>query len=200
MTTRGFELSRPVASGLFAITLGAWSAAVALLPSPTGKFVLAVPVLGAALFYWVILCPSRWLVAFFFCLLLLPPLPLPLGNSGVHVAPLFALLGGMVGLVWIREWASCSHPLTRALVIFIGVLLESLAFAAIYSGWEIAMGSLARVVLFAISVFVFLYSYAGPSGNSWSPFRITKVLFGLAVAGALFACADFYFQFPAPGG
>jgi O-antigen ligase len=62
------------------------------------------------------------------------------------------------------------------------------------------MGSLARVVLFAISVFVFLYSYAGPSSDAWSPFRIVKVLFGLAVASALFACADFYFQFPAPGG
>jgi O-antigen ligase len=200
VTTEGFELRRPVASGLSAIVLGAWSAAVALVPSPAGKFVLVVPVLVAALFYWVILSPSRWLVAFFFCLLLLPPLPLPFGNSGVHVAPLFALLGGVVGLVWIREWVSWSHPLTRALVIFIGILLESLAFAAIYSGWEIAMGSLARVVLFALSVFVFLYSYAGPNSDAWNPFRITKVLFGLAVAGALFACADFYFQFPAPGG
>lgn len=199
MTPRGFELRRPSAP-LFAIALGVWSAMVALMPSTTGKLLLVIPLVLAALFYWIILRPSRWLVAFFFCLLLLPPLPLPLGNSGVHVAPLFALLGGLAGLVWIREWRSWSHPLTLALVILCGVLLESLAFAAIFSGWEIALGSLARVILFAISIFVFLYSYAGSRGDAWSPFRITRFLFGLAVAGALFACVDFYFQFPAPAG
>lgn len=180
--------------------MGVWCATVALMPSTTARLLLVIPLVLAPLFYWVILLPSRWLLAFFFCLLLLPPLPLPLGNSGVHVAPLLALLGVVTGVVWMREWRSLSHPLTLALVIFTGVLLESLAFAALYSGWEIAIGSLARVVLFAISVFVFLYSYAGPGSDSSGPFRITKVLFGLAVAGALFACADFYYQFPVPGG
>ena len=199
MTSRGFELRRPNAAELFAIALGVWSAVVALMPSTTGKLLLVIP-LVLAVFYWIILRPSRWLVAFFFCLLLLPPLPLPLGNSGVHVAPLLAMLGGLSGLLWIREWRSLSHPLTLALPIFCGVLLESLAFATIFSGWQIALGSLARVILFAISIFVFLYAYAGPSSDGWSPFRITKFLFGLAVAEALFACADFYFQFPAPAG
>ena len=200
MTARGFELGRPDGAGLFAIALGVWAAAVATIPSTTGKLLLVIPLLLAAVFYWIILRPSRWLVAFFLCLLLLPPLPLPLGNSGVHVAPLFALLGGVSALVWIREWRSWSHPLTLALAIFCGVLLESLAFAAIFSGWQIALGSLARVILFAISIFVFLFAYAGPGSDGWSPFCITKFLFGLAIAGALFACADFYFQFPAPAG
>jgi hypothetical protein len=198
--SRGFELRRPNAADLFAIALGVWSAAVALIPSTTGKLLLVIPPLLAAVFYWIILRPSRWLVAFFFCLLLFPPFPLPLGNSGVHVAPLFALVGGSAALVWRREWRSWSHPLTLALAVFCGVLLESLAFAAIFSGWQIALGSLARVILFAISIFVFLYAYAGPGSDAWSPFRITKFLFGLAVVGALFACADFYFQFPAPAG
>ena len=200
MTLRGFELRRPGAPGLFAIALGVWSAMVALMPSTNGRLLLVIPLVLTTLFYWIILRPSRWLGAFFFCLLLLQPLPMPLGNSGVHVAPLFALLGGLAGLVWIREWRSWSHPLTLALVIFCSVLVESLAFAAIFSGGEIALGSLARVILFAISILVFLYSYAGPRGDGWSPFRITKFLFGLAVAGALFACVDFYFQFPAPAG
>ena len=159
-----------------------------------------IPMVLAALFCWFNPASIPMVSSVFFCLLLLPPLPLPFGNSGVHVAPLFALLGVVAGVVWIREWRSWSHPLTLALAIFIGVLLESLAFAALYSGWEVAAGSLARVVLFAISVFVFLYSYAGPGGDASGPFRITKVLFGLAVAGALFACADFYHQFPAPAG
>jgi len=170
------------------------------MPNTTGKLLLVIPLFLAAVFYWIILRPSRWLVAFFFCLLLLPPFPLPLGNSGVHVAPLFAILGGLAALAWKREWRSGSHPLTLALAIFCGVLLESLAFAAIFSGWQIALGSLARVILFAISIFVFLCAYAGPRSDGWSPFRITKFLFGLAVAEGLFACVDFYFQFPAPAG
>ena len=200
MTSRGFELRRLNQAGLFAIALGVWSAAVALMPSTTGRLLLAIPLFFAAVFYWIILRPSRWLVAFFFCLLLLPPLPLPLGNSGVHIAPLFAMLGGLAALVWKREWRSWSHPLTIALAFFGAVLLESLAFAAIFSGWQIALGSLARVILFGISIFVFLYAYAGPRSDDWGPFRITKFLFGLAIAGALFACVDFYFQFPAPAG
>jgi O-antigen ligase len=170
------------------------------MPTTAGKLLLVIPLFLVAVFYWIILRPSRWLLAFFFCLLLLPPLPLPFGNSGVHVAPLFAMLGGLAALVWKREWRSWNHPLTLALAVFWGVLLESLAFAAIFSGWQIAFGSLARVLLFAISIFVFLYAYAGPNSDGWSAFRITKFLLGLAVVGALFACADFYFQFPAPAG
>jgi hypothetical protein len=81
VTSRAFELRRPDAGGLFAILLGVWAAVVALTPSITGKLVLVIPLLLAAVFYWIILRPSRWLVTFFFCLLLLPPLPHPLGNS-----------------------------------------------------------------------------------------------------------------------
>ena len=200
MTNRVFERCRPHSPEILAIALGVWCAAAASIPSTTGKLILVIPLVAAAVFYWVILRPSRWLVAFFICLLLLPPLPLPFGNSGVHIAPLFALLGVVAGVVWIREWRSWSHPLTAALLIFTGVLLESLAFAAVYSGWEIATASLARIILFAISVFVFLYSYAGPGGDASQPFRAARLLFLLAVVGALFACADFYFQFPAPAG
>jgi O-antigen ligase len=198
VTGRTFDLLRSNTPEVFAIALGAWCGVVALMPSTEIRLLLLIPLLLAALFYWVLLRPSRWLAAFFFCLLLLPPLPFPLGNSGVHVAPLCALLGLLASLVCIREWHSWSHPLTVALVIFMGILLESVAFGALYSGWVIALGSLARVILFGIGVFVFLYSYAGPAGAA--PLRIARLLFGLAVAGALFACADFYFQFPAPAG
>jgi len=200
VTTRDFSLDGPNRWALWAAALGIWSAAVAVVPSTLGRAVVAMPVLLAALFYWVILRPARWLLVFFFCLLLFPPLPLPFGNSGVHVAPLFAVLGGLSSLVWIREWRSISHPLTLALVTFVAVLLESLGFAALYSGWSIAIGSLARVALFAIAVFVFLHSYAGPASDHWRPYRIVRVLFWLAVAGGLFASMDFYFQFPTPAG
>jgi O-antigen ligase len=200
VTSRTFDLRRLLAPGLFPIALGLWCGLVALMPNNTGRLLLLAPPILAALFYWVLPSPSRWLVAFFFCLLLLPPLPLPLGNSGVHIAPLLALVGLLTSVVWIRAWRSWNHPVTLALVVFTLILLESLAFAAIYSGGEIAIGSFARVVLFALSVFVFIYSYAGPDYARPAPYGITRYLFGLAVAGGVFACADFYFQFPAPAG
>ena len=54
--------------------------------------------------------------------------------------------------------------------------------------------------LFAIGVYVFLYSFAGPGQNRENDMRTVKLLFWLGAAGALFACADFYFQLPAPAG
>jgi len=68
-------------------------------------------------------------------------LPLPFGNSGVHIAPLLAGLGGLTSLVWIDKWRPWAHPVTAGLAIFVAVLLESVAFANVYSGWEIAAGS-----------------------------------------------------------
>jgi O-antigen ligase len=188
------------AAAWIALALGVWASVVALATRAAVKVALSVPVLLIALSAWVIFRPSRWLGLFFFFLLLAPPLPLPFGNTGIHIAPLFAIFGILGALVWKRDWRPVSHPLTWALALFSGILLESVAFAALYSGWEIAAGSLARVALFAISVFVFLYSYAGPLGDPWRRLRIARILFGLGVAGALFACADFYFQFPAPAG
>lgn len=198
MTSRLRELRRPNAPEVSAIALGVWCGVIALMPSTTTRLLLLIPPLLAGLFFWILLRPSRWLALFFFLVLVVPPLPFPLGNSGIHVAPVCALLGLLASLVWIREWRSWSHPVIVALIIFMAILMESLAFAALYSGWEIAMGSLARAVLFGMSVFVFIYAYAGPVGSA--PLRITRFLFALAVAGALFACADFYFQFPAPAG
>jgi len=185
---------------LWAIGLGLWASAVALAPSSTAKLALVAPLLLAALFCWTILHPSRWIVTFFFCLLLLPPFPFSVGNSGAHVAPLFAGLGILASIIWAREWRSWSHPLSIAFGVFLLVLLESTALAALYSGWEIALGSLARVILFAIGIFVFIYAYAGPTRHDWNDFRIARLLFWMAVAAALFACVDFQFQLPAPAG
>lgn len=185
---------------LVLLAFGAWAAGVALTPSVTTQLALIAPLLAAALLWWTILHPARWVALFFVCLFLLPPLPIPLGDSGVHLAPLVALWGALVGIVWVRDWRWPAHPLSVAFVLFLAVLLESAGLAAVYSGWRIGLGSLARVLLFAIGVFVFLYAYAGPRREDWNDFRMARLLFWLAVAGALFACADFYFQLPAPAG
>jgi O-antigen ligase len=76
------------------------------------------------------------------------------------------------------------------------VLIQSVAFAALYSGWQIALGSLARALLFGISVYVFLYAYAGPCGNKSNPLMFARLLYWIGLLGATFACFDFYFQLP----
>ena len=76
--------------------------------------------------------------------------------------------------------------------------MASIAFATWYSGLAIAAGTAARVLLFGIGVYVFFYACYGPGAGD--PLRFTRALFWIATAGALFACVDFYWQFPAPAG
>lgn len=198
--SRAALISRLNPGSLLPVAVGTWAAAVALSPSMTVKFALTAPLLLGALLWWVILHPSRWIAVLFVSLFLLPPLPIPLGDAGVHLAPLAAALGLLIGIVWIRDWQSIAHPLSATFAIFLAVLVASAGLATVYSGWRIGLGSLARVLLFAIGVFVFFYCYAGPRREDWNDFRVVRLLFWLAVTGAIFACADFYFQFPAPAG
>jgi len=192
---------RPDREGTFTgICLGAWAVAVALVPEARIKLALLAPVAAVALTYWLLGGPMRWLAAFVFAAILLPPLPLPGGDSGLSIAPLLAGFGLLSSLIWLRCWRPPWHPVTGALVAFAGALLASLAFALVYSGWRIALGSFARVGLFCISILVFLYAYAGPRPALWNELRFARYLYGLAIAAAVFACADFYFQFPVPAG
>ncbi len=181
------------------IILGTWAAAVALVPGAAAKLALAAPPLLAALLWWLVQRPSRWVSLFFCCLLLTPPLPIALGDSGVHLAPVIAGFGVLAGLIFAR-WRSFVHPLSLAFAALLAVLFESSALAAFYSGWTIGLGSFVRVLLFAISVYVFFYSFAGPGQSAGDDLRIVRLLFWLGAAGAIFACADFYFQLPAPAG
>src|SRR4051794_30964757 len=71
---------------LFAI----WAAAIAVAPGIPLKAALAAPALLAPLLFWTFQNPARWLALFLGAALLLPPLPIPLGDSGPHPAMLFA--------------------------------------------------------------------------------------------------------------
>src|SRR6185503_14687317 len=84
-----------------AIVFGGWAAAVALAPSFTPKAVLAAPAALIPLAWWTLLKPARWIALFFATALLLPPLPIPLGDSGPHPCLIFAVLGLWAGLVWL---------------------------------------------------------------------------------------------------
>ena len=207
------------------VLFGAWAAAIAVAPTLTTKAVLAAPAALLPLAWWTVNKPARWLAAFFAAALLLPPLPIPIGDSGPHPCLLFAALGLFAGMLWLGEWSVTPSGVGGALIVLWGVLLASVAMAGWRSGAEAAAGSFARVALFGISVYVFFYTAYGPgrrdsrtddrflssvSRPSDTPVRSSvgrlsatpslSSLYYFAVASALFACVDFYFQFPAPAG
>ena len=181
---------------LLPVFFGTWAAAIALAPSLPAKALLAAPAIFIPLTLWTIHRPARWIAAFFAAALLLPPLPIPIGDSGPHPCLFFAAVGLFAGLLWLPEWRIPASSLSLAFVSLFGLLLASVAPAAFNSGAEAAAGSLARVALFGISVYIFFYTAHGPEDAPPS----ISLLYWIAVASALFACIDFYFQFPAPAG
>ncbi len=187
----------------FGITVaaGCFATLIALLPQPF-DFAFALAILAASPFlFWLISSPTRWLGWFLAAALLLPPLPIALGNSGPHPALALAAIGLGIGVLRAPEWRFRLDPLTGSLLLFASILFASIAMAILSAGLEIGLASLARVFLFAISVYVFLFARWGPGSKSpFSTRTALRWLFAAAVAVALLACADFYFQFPAPAG
>src|SRR4051794_14907636 len=94
----------PAARMLMPLVFGGWAAAIALVPDLAGKAILGAPAMLVPITWWTVSRPGRWLLAFFGAALLLPPLPIPIGDSGPHPSLLFALLGIFAGLVWLRDW------------------------------------------------------------------------------------------------
>ncbi len=150
---------------------------------------------------WMVASPAAWVGLFLGAVLLLPPLPASIGNSGVHPSLLLAAFGLYAGLLHRRRWARRSDPIAAALVALAGIMLASVAMALLYSGFTVAMGSAVRVALFAITPWVFLYTASGPGGAlADAGFRPARILFACGVASAAFACVDFFYQLPAPAG
>ena len=173
--------------------VGLCAALIAATPGVAVKVGVCVSILAIPVLWWMLREPGRWLVLFFISALLLPPLPVNLGDAGPHVAVVFAACGLAVGLI--HAMPICMDPLGTSLAALLAALAASVATAAIYSGAAIAAASMARVMLFGIAVYVFFF--VREIGVS---FHIVRVLFWAAVGSAVFACLDFYFQFPAPGG
>jgi O-antigen ligase len=183
---------------LWGASLGLYAAVVALVPGFPWKVALCAPVVLVPAMWWMLGGATRWLALFFLSALLLPPLPIAIGNSGPHVALVFAAAGVFVGLLRASQFKFQGDWLGVSLLTLFVVLLGSVAMAAIYSGWDVAAGSLARVLLLGISVYVFLYVRDGPGlGRAFGWLRL---LFWAAAGSAVFAFVDFYFQFPAPAG
>ena len=179
------------------VAFGVWAAAIAMAHGPVTKAMLAAPAVLLPLAWWTLHQPARWIALFFAAALLLPPLPIPMGDSGPHPCLALAALGLFAGVLWLAEWRIAQTSLNAAFLALSGALFASVALAAFRSGAETAAGSVARVLLFCIPVYVFFYTAYGPGKESAAGLRW---LYWIAAASALFACVDFYFQFPAPAG
>ena len=173
--------------------LGLTAAAIAVTPGLAVKAAAGVALAAIPVGWWMLREPGRWLALFFLSALLLPPLPVDLGNAGPHVALAFAVCGLAIGLI--HPFPMVFDRLGLTLCALLAAMAASVAPAAIYSGWAIAAGSLARVMLFGIAVYVLFFAR-----GSAVRFGMVRLLFWAAVGSAVFACLDFYFQFPAPGG
>jgi O-antigen ligase len=182
------------------VVFGAAAAVFALIHAPLIQLVIASFVPFVLILYWTLLRPHRWVTVFFAAAILLPPLPLSLGDSGPHPAALLAGVGVLAGILALPRWRAVREPLPLALMLFSALLLASSALAAIYSGMNVAIGSSARALLFAIGPYVFLYTLLVPSGPGDDIMRTARLLFRFATIAALFACVDFHFQLPAPAG
>jgi hypothetical protein len=173
--------------------LGVWAAAIAFRP------MLAAPIAAVLLVWWTLGTSTRWLALFLGAALLLPPLPIPAGDSGPHPSVVFAGFGVLAGALWISKWRVPANSLNLAFVALFAMLLVSVGPAAMYSGEIAAAGSLIRVLLFGISVYVYFYTAWGPAREIDGLLSV-RLLYAAAVLAALFACVDFYFQLPAPAG
>ena len=179
------------------IGLGLYTAVIAVAPDWRWACAAMAPLILLPLAWWSLAEPDRWFAGFCVASLLLPPLPLAVGNSAPHVAILFGVLGLWCGLARLADWRVRAEGLTLAMLLFPAVLLVSIPFAAVYSGTGVAAGSLVRTGLFGVAIFTFFYFAAGPG----SRVRIgglpgIKGFYFAAVASALFASVDFYYQFP----
>jgi hypothetical protein len=183
------------------LAVGVVAAGVAVCLEPLGLLIAFAAVLLVAVAWWAWGGYDRWFVAFAIATCLLPPLPIALGTTGPHVAIGAAFLGLWMGLAHLTTWRIRNDLLTISLIAFWLVLGLSVSLAAINAPLSVAAIGAARLGLLGISVYAFFYFAYCPPGNS--TLRLVwwiKLLFGLAVTGAGFACVDFYFQWPPPAG
>src|SRR5271157_2629283 len=85
------------------LALGAWAAAIATAPTLQSKLLLCAPAIAVAVLWWSLQSPARWLALFFGAALLMPPLPIAIGDSGPHPSFVFAALGLLAGVLWASD-------------------------------------------------------------------------------------------------
>src|SRR6266568_8932978 len=100
------------------IFLGVYSALIALVRTPAAAIALLIPALLLGIGWWIFTgSANRWLLTFHCAAILLPPLPIALGDSGPHPCLLIAALGLVAGLLRLRDWRVPFDGLSRAMII-----------------------------------------------------------------------------------
>ncbi len=184
--------------GLFFGIVGGLAALATRSESSSLTLVAVAAVLGSTVLgWWLLSGAGRWIPAILASVLLLPPLPLPWGDSGPHPAVLIASFGLVSGIARLAAWDTRWRSVSVAFVLLWFSLLISSPLAALQHGPETAASSLARVGLFSISVYLYFYLVDGP-GRVVASSKLVRLVFWAGCGSALFACLDFYFQFPAP--
>lgn len=191
----------PLRRAVPAIGIGAIAASAILFLPTTGSVALAAALCVLPLVWYTFSVPHRWLAIFFAAALLLPPLPLPGGDTGPHPSVVLAAIGVLAGMAKLGQWQLRWTPVHSSFAAMGFAMLVSLGFAALYSGVEIAGASAARAALFFIGVFVYFTSADGPDAMDEATSRsMIRALFWIALAAATFGCVDFVYQLPAPAG
>ena len=191
----------PLPRAVPAIAIGVIAASSVVLLPLKGVTILTAALGLLPLAWYAFSVPYRWLALFFGAALLLPPLPLPGGDTGPHPSVVLAALGVLAGMARVDRWRIRWTPAHTALIALAFAMAVSLGFAALYSGLVIATASAARVGLFFIGVYVFFASAGGPdSMPAPAARRMAQALFYIALAAAAFGCIDFVYQLPAPAG
>lgn len=191
----------PLKRAIPALGVGALAASGIVLLPLAGAFTLTATLCLLPVAWYVFSVPYRWLTILLAALLLLPPLPLPGGDTGPHPSVVLAAIGVLAGMANLERWRIRWTAVHTGFTAMIVAMLISLGFAALYSGAGIAAASAARVALFFIGVYVYFTSASGPDVmDEATTQRLTKALFWIALAAAAFGCIDFVYQLPAPAG
>ena len=169
--------------------------------SPVALALIAGALIGAPILWHAFASPRHWPLIFCAAVILLPPVPFAIGDSGAHPSLLIAAAGLLAGLVHAREWRIQSTALNAWLAALMAVFSVSLAFAVLYSGLPVAAASAARLLLLALGIYVYFTASQGPGRLTAHDAEATaRRLFWIAAAAALFGCIDFIYQLPAPAG
>jgi len=191
----------PLRRAIPAVGIGALAASAIVLLPVTGAVAFTAALCLLPLAWYAFSAPYRWLAMFLAAALLLPPLPLPGGDTGPHPSLALAAIGALAGIASLDRWRIRWTPVHTAFAALAFAMVLSLGFAALYSGMAIAAASAARVGLFFIGVYVYFTSASGPDSMPESTARrMTRALFWIALAAAAFGCIDFVYQLPAPAG
>ena len=145
--------------------------------------------------------PGHWFLGFAAASLLLPPLPLPIGDNGPHLAIVFAAAGLWIGAQGMQQWHLPMNWLTGSALALLAAMAVSVVARCSSPVRSWPPGSAVRVALFGISIYsLFYFSYGPGSLDREDPLRWARWIYWMGIASALFACVDFYFQFPPPAG